>query len=376
MHTVSALAKMPRKMKTSFLPLLIFSALLGGLPIPAGGQIDSTQKAEWRFFPIAFANPQSGFGLGAGGLTTFYWGQDTSLRPSLLQSTASYTTKNQLLTYLGWDIFTGPQPYYFTGEAGYYHYSYRFHGLGNFTEYADYEIFQYRLIRFWSSYLRRLGDRPQYLGLRWNFDHWYRLQLAEGGKLAQRELPGTQGATTSSLGLLYQWDTREPVYFPTEGHFLRLALLHQGPYTGASYQNSRVALQFNYFQELPWGAILAGQWQSLHIGGPRVAYFDLGLIGGRRTLRGYYYGRFRGRHLQSYRVAYRQPLFNRWAAVLFGGAGRATETWKDLWPARFHTAGGLGIRYRPIPSSSLHIRFDLAWGDGPMQLYFGVGEAF
>lgn len=345
-----------------------------GLTSSLAGQDTATSDSSlnWIAFPIAFASPESGLGLGGGALGTFQWGGDTSIRQSYIQSTLGYTTKNQLLTFASWELFT-PSDLYLYGEMGYYRYSYLFHGLGNRTDFHQSENFDFNLFRSKITALRHLGG-GHYLGLRWFYDSWSDLGIKPDGQLAE-QVPGNQGARTSNLGLVYQLDTRQPVYFPRRGLYLSTSILAQGQLTGATYNNQRWTFTGNYYWS-PWKrSTLAFQYQQQFLRGT-VAFYDQALLGGFQTLRGYYLGRFRGHHLQVLRGAWRQRIFHRWAAVVFGGTGRVSRQFPDIWKARLHLAWGLGIRFRPLKYSDLNVRLDLAWGDGPAQIYFGVGEAF
>lgn len=345
-----------------------------GLTSSLAGQDTATSDSSlnWIAFPIAFASPESGLGLGGGALATFQWRGDSSIRQSYLQSTLSYTTKDQLLTFASWELFT-PSDLYLYGELGYYRYSYLFHGIGNSTDFNSSEKFSFNLFRSKITALRHLG-LGHYLGLRWFYDYWTDLRLKPQGELEQ-QIPGSQGAVTSSIGMVYQLDTRQPVYFPRRGLFLSTSILAQAALTGATYENQRWTFTGNYYWSPFARSTLAFQYQQQHLRGT-VAFYDQALLGGFQTLRGYYLGRFRGQHLQVLRGAWRQAIFQRWAAVIFAGTGRVSPEFSRLWKANLHPAWGFGIRYRPLESSDLNVRLDVAWGDGSAQLYFGVGEAF
>ena len=108
----------------------------------------------------------------------------------------------------------------------------------------------------------------------------------------------------------------------------------------------------------------------------QAAFFDLPQLGGLNNLRGFYLGRFRESFMQMLQTELRQQLIWRFKMAAFAGVGSVADELNALTQNQLHLATGLGLRYKILKSSNAHLRLDFAWGDGPMQIYIGISEAF
>jgi hypothetical protein len=325
-------------------------------------------------FPLVFSNPESGFGAGAGGLASFKWGNDTLTRESNLQLGGAYTSKEQILSYGFFQVFTSKNKQYFFGELGFYDFNYFFYGLGNETQLSNEEVFFFDLYRLRLTALQKIKPR-HYLGLRWYFDYWQIKDIEEAGFLAQEQPLGLAGGPTSALGGVYLIDTRNDVFYPAKGTFLEFALLGQNALTGGNFSHGRLTSNLSWYQTLSSSTILATNFKNDWLWG-EAGFFNLPQLGGLNNLRGYYLGRFRGNFMQLLQTELRQAIYGRFKMAAFAGVGSVAYALADIPQNKLHLATGLGLRYKVLKNSKAHLRLDFAWGDGPMQVYVGIAEAF
>lgn len=100
--------------------------LLISSPLSAQTFTDTTTAiSKNRLFglPIAFYAPETNWGFGAAGISTFRLkGEPATSRPSQLQLGFAYTFNKQWLLYLPFQLFKQNEQYKLYGELGYYLY--------------------------------------------------------------------------------------------------------------------------------------------------------------------------------------------------------------------------------------------------------------
>jgi hypothetical protein len=72
----------------------------------------------------------------------------------------------------------------------------------------------------------------------------------------------------------------------------------------------------------------------------------------------------------------RHDFSKRWSAVAFGGAGEVGSSFDDLGLSELRYAGGGGFRYLIAERYGLRIGADVAYGDGEVTLYIGIGTGW
>lgn len=338
------------------------------------GQNSPEESArDFLVFPVGFSNPESGLGFGAGGVYGYRTAADSLTRNSNLQLVAAYTTRQQILSYFSWEHFAPKNRQYHYGEIGYYDFSYLFYGLGNETSLADEEAFYFDLFRLQSTNYWRVRTNT-YLGVRLFYDYWFIKNFDSEGLLADLSPVGINGGHSLAFGPAFLYDSRSDPFYPRQGLYAEISALGQSKFY-SNFENLWLNLDLRLFETFRERWTLALNYRNSFRPGASVAFFDLPALGGFRALRGYYLGRFRGRMMQFLQTELRFPIWWKFRATAYAGAG---QVWSDESDnaGPLHLAYGLGLRYRIFKTSKLNLRFDLAWGDGPMQLYFGIGEAF
>ena len=354
----------------TFLALLFLCGALFRL----GAQDSLAQSQTERFvLPLVYYTPETTWSFGVAGVMTF---PTDSISPrSQLQLGFAYTLQNQVLIYLPFQLYLRNDRLRFTGELGYYRYNYFFYGIGNAYEDIEGELYGVNFPRVRASALWRTGAR-HLTGLRYAWDYWEVYDQEPGGLLLTQEgVVGRDRSVYSAIGPVWQWDSRDHVFFPRKGSWIEASILNSNEFLGATQNFVKWSLDARTYWNPKGDHIWAGQvYLEGNSGTP--PFNQLALLGGTRLLRGYYEGRFRDRQLAATQLEYRFPIKGRFAAVAFGGIGSVVDEWSNWQADYIRWAAGAGIRFMLLPKDQIRLRLDYGIGPNTSAFYLTVGEAF
>ena len=361
-----------------WLCLLLFGLFF--LPRFAVAQTESptdSSKKNLRFIglPIVFYSPDTKFGFGAAGMFTFNISGDTStLRRSNFQAGFAYTTYNQLLAYLPFQLFLAKRKYWLQGEIGYYKYVFNYFGIGNEIAPDYLEKYDARFPRIRFNGLRNVAP-GFHAGISYAFDAFNITRIDSTGLLADGDVTGHGGGRISSVGFAANFDSRDNIQFPTKGWFLEGEARTDGKWSGSEFEFTR--LHFNgsrYF--MPWEKhIFAVNASVTSILGD-APFFQLATIGGTKRLRGYFEGKYRDKNAALLQAEYRSPFLWRFGLVAFGGYGAAFDSYSTFKAQYLRFNYGAGLRLQLDQKQKINIRIDYGRGYQSSGFYFTIGEAF
>ncbi len=345
---------------------------------------DSTRKkgatkllADTKFIalPVAFRLPETGWGGGVVGTTTFSFAKDTiRTKPSQISFGATYTQKKQILLFIPFTIFFDNNRYYFNGDNGWYKYNYNYYGIGeNRVPEEKYDV-TYPRIRLLAANL----IAPQtYLGLRYQYESYKVLGTAEDGQLATGRIVGSDFSRTSSLGPSILRDSRDQVFYPRKGMFGELYILPTAKIFGADRNFTRVYLDVANYFSLHSKVVLATNYTASAIFGKNIPFSQLSFLGGAKKMRGIYEGYFRDKNALLGQAELRWEIWKFIGATGFGSLGfLGNENDGIRFNKPKYTYGG-GLRITAQKKNHLNIRVD--YGFSPYakgNLYLTIGEAF
>ena len=378
--------------------LLTVSLLLGlaGPPMPA----DSVpQRVSLLPLPLIYYTPETRLAYGAALTATFRFNRDLDalrlshktadsvlVRPSQITFGVAYTQNQQLLFYLPFQLFyTAPahrrNRYFFTGEAGYYRYSYYFFGVGQREVPRELYGVDYPRIRL--NAFRQFADLNRgklYAGLRYQYEA-YRVTATEAtGLLTTGAVPGGRGSRLSGGGLGLFYDSRDQVFFPRRGVVADLTGLLRNRATAlnpadAATTFDRYAADVSSYHALGVHTVLAVNYFASFTAG--VAPFNaMSLLGGTKRMRGYYEGRYRDKNGALLQTELRFDIYKRLGAVIFGAVGILGDDQRLLRTNDPKGAYGAGLRFTVNRRDHLNIRVDYGVGNQSSGLYITIGEAF
>lgn len=333
------------------------------------------KKVNWLALPIVFYTPETNWAFGAAGFLTFrFRNQAAWTKPSQLQLGGAYTLNKQVLMYLPYRLYFSQEKNLLYGELGYYKYNFFYFGVGNGYPRDYSELFDVTFPRVRINYMRK-WTKYLYAGGRFVYDGFQITGTEPGGELDQDLVTGSDGGVVSGLGLAANWDSRDNIFWPSEGEFAEAQLLFNHPVFGSDFSYTRFTMDIAKYIPFKWGHILAQNVVfDFEFGDP--PFNQMAMLGGPKKMRGMYEGRFRDRNAIIYQAEYRAPIWWRLGAVAFAGVGNVAPKVGEFDLKETKLAWGGGIRFEILPAEKLHLRLDYGRAVGGGAFYFTVGEAF
>ncbi len=100
------------------------------------------------------------------------------------------------------------------------------------------------------------------------------------------------------------------------------------------------------------------------------------LVGGSSLLRGFYEGRLRDNCLLALQTEYRLPVVWRFGLCAFAGLAQVQSKPGLMSLGGFHSAGGIGVRYKFNSRENLNIRRHVGFAESSPSFYLTFAEAF
>jgi hypothetical protein len=327
--------------------------------------------------PIVYFTPETRW---AGGLALFsafrMHGQTDDVRPSQLQLGFAYTQRKQLLFYLPFQFFWDQERNQVAGELGFFRYAFLFYGIGNNNLKEQEEIYDVDFPRLRLNLLRQVAPK-HYLGMRYWWDNFQIQSVEDGGILDTEDILGKNGGVISGMGLLYNFDSRNDIFYPQSGYLIESEYFFNQTWLGSDFNFRRFSIDAaGYFQLKSSKNVLAlNAWITSSSGD--VPFQQLAFIGGPKKMRGHFEGRQRDKNLWMLQAEFRRNLGKRFGAVVFSGLGAVAPRITDFTQQKTHFSYGAGIRFRISKREKVNIRLDFAGNEyGEFAPYLTVKEAF
>ena len=223
--------------------LLLFAWMAIG---SVSGQSDASdssgkfiRKSSLIPIPIVYYTPETRWAGGLAALLTFRTrGQSDEIRPSQITLGFAYTQEKQVLLYLPFQFFSKDESWQTYGELGYYKYVYQYFGIGNDTRKADEESYDVTYPRLRVNVLKEIATH-HYLGFRYWWDDYQIKSLMKGGLLEQNHTTGSRGGTISGAGLVWNFDSRDQLFYPRNGVWTEVELF---------FNRKELGSDFNFFR--------------------------------------------------------------------------------------------------------------------------------
>ena len=273
------------------LPGISLCSASGTAAVNAGDTLPQKKRYSVLGAPVLFYTPETRFGFGASGFCFFNFRNDSVLAPKSSFSLGfAYTQNKQIISTLPFNLFLKNRSYQLYGEVTYNRFFYNFYGVGNDQSPDFVERYGVEFPRLRITALKKIVPHV-YAGLRYAFDKFSLFKLDTTGQLIQGTVPGSKGGIVSGLGGVFLYDNRDDVYYPSKGIWTELVIYHDDPATGSSFKYTRIAFDFcKYFSYKK--NILALNAYSIYSDSD-VPFFQMGVLGGQKKMRGFYEGRYR-----------------------------------------------------------------------------------
>lgn len=190
------------------------------------------------------------------------------------------------------------------------------------------------------------------------------------------ELLGGQDRHVWNIGVGFSlaYDSRDIMTRPTRGVYLNVTQLFRPKFLGSGYAYATTDFRFNTYARLWEGAVVGGDLRgTLNFGNPSWA--TMSLLGNSSTMRGYYKGRYRDKHILQTQVELRQHIWHRNGVVIWGGLGTVFHKFSAIHAERLLPNWGIGYRWEFKKNGN--VRLDYGFGKRGMQGFvFNINEAF
>lgn len=352
--------------------------------VPARGyatQADTSSAEEsgvgsldFAFFPVFSYSLETRFVLGGMLYSTIVTADTTERqRPSMFMPSIMYSQNKQLTLQVQFDHYWNQATRRLFGSVIFRKFPNRFYGIGNDLP-DEYETYTPRIVIADVNYQRGI-IRDINIGGGFRFENMEIVEVESGGLLDAGGVLGADGGLVSGLSLLATWDSRDHNNYPMEGVYFDLRLKQFDRLLGSDFSFSALELDARTYVTLPASQVLAFQLQLRDISG-EAPFQYLSTLGGDRSMRGYYDGRYRQNDQAIAQAEYRLSSPRKFGLVLFVCAGEVNRTLGNMALADFKYSYGFGIRWLMIPESKSNLRVDFGYGKGTSGVMVGLSEAF
>lgn len=356
--------------------LLFFLHCFAYASVPGAVSKTSNAASPENFFiivPVPLYSPETGWALNISSAYLYRTEpDDPATTPSIIQASFIYSEKRQSDNYIEINHYLKGNEYTFKSILQYRKYPDKFFGTGNNTlpdASENYTVeYSYLLAEAYKKIIPGF-----YAGARYIFQNNNMLEVVPSGLLSSS--PGSEGLRQSGAGVLLKWDTRDYVYYATDGALHQVSLMSFGPGIGSQNIFNKFEADFRWFFKT-----FDGQSGSVHsytvLSDGDVPFFFMPSIGGDKMLRGYFKGRFRERNMLALQVEYHFHLSNLFILTLHGATGEVMNKLTDFSTAGLKFSAGAGIRFMLEPKDRLTARLDIGFTPDSMGVYLLAGEAY
>lgn len=180
---------------------------------------------------------------------------------------------------------------------------------------------------------------------------------------------------TNGLQLNALYDTRDAVYYPTEGNKIRIRWISFPEWFGNDVAANKILSEYNKYIPMQNGTDILALRFSGKFGLGDIAFEQQVTIGG-NDIRGYSQGKYRGDGLMALQGEYRYNFSGRMGLVGFAGMATIYGSDTEDFNWGFYPGAGVGYRYKAFKTVKFNIGLDAAVGKDDWGIYFRIGEAF
>lgn len=253
------------------------------------------------------------------------------------------------------------------------------HGDLNFQFYSDYLYLQnngfidYETITnfTFATFSRRIVDRL-YGGISFSYNKMETTYYIEN--ISHSNYPDTTKILIG-VGVPFNYDSRDNHFNPSKGINADFRASFNHKVLGSEVNFNSLKLEINWYNQTQNKSIWA--YRTTVYSGLGDVPFEGQRIVGRKDIRGYTKGKYRGDQIYTAQVEYRKELKKRWGYVAFAGLAssinnkKESNAWGGLLPGV-----GAGLRYMAIKEQRINLGIDAALGKDDWGIYFRIGEVF
>ena len=332
---------------------------------------------DWLAYPYIFYSPETSLAFGGGGIVYFKLYEDPKARSSSITPSFYYTINGQYDITIIPELFLLEDNLKIWSKLNYSSYFDRYYGIGNQTVEIENDQYLQDNIQAQVKLQPKLFDDRLNLGINYEIRNMSVVDKKGNPFLEQdTTLVGSEGGLTSGLGLAVAWDTRDNNFFPSRGGYYEAYTSNFFDVIGSDFNYSKTVIDIRQYMNITSDHVLAMQGYLLSEGGS-PPFYDLGLLGGSKLMRGTIMGRYRDKTYYVIQSEYRMPqLVWRFGLILFAGIGDVAPSVGRITVSTVKPTYGFGIRFRFDELEKVDIRMDVGFGKGSNGIYFDINQAF
>jgi outer membrane protein assembly factor BamA len=322
--------------------------------------------------PIPISNPTIGSGLAVAAM--YMYSLDPQSRSSISGVGGGYTDSDSWAAGLMQRLSLDGDRYRINAVAAYAQINYDFFGIGSDagSDGRSIPLHQHGYTLIPEISVRVLGNF--YLGTRLRY---FKVSTELGALSEFVEAPDgdTLDVTSSGLGLLASYDTRDREFSPRHGVLVDFRSNVAREEIGSDFNYENLELSINGYVDAWRGDVLAMRAHVCNTSG-RAPFFDICLFGAHSDLRGYISGQHRDKAMAAMQIEYRATLTARFGAVVFAGVGAVAPSLGKVFDSTTLGSVGAGLRFLAAPRQGVTLSLDYAAGRDSEAWYVYIGDSF
>ncbi|MCC7095059.1 MAG: BamA/TamA family outer membrane protein [Ignavibacteriaceae bacterium] len=332
---------------------------------------------DWLAYPYIFYSPETSLAFGGGGIVYFKLYENPKAKSSSITPSFYYTVNGQYDVTIIPELFLFEDKLKIWSKLNYSSYFDRYYGIGN----QSVEIENDKYLQ--DNFQAQIKLQPKLFDDRLNIGINYEIRNmsvvdTKGNPYLENDstIIGKEGGLTSGLGFAVSWDTRDNNFFPSRGGYYEAYTSNFFEFIGSDFNYNKSVLDLRHYWNPIFSHVVALQAYLLNESGT-PPFYDLGLLGGSRLMRGTIMGRYRDKTYYVVQSEYRMPeLVWRFGLILFAGFGDVAPSLKRITISNVKPTYGFGIRFRFDELEKVEIRMDVGFGKGSNGIYFDINQAF
>ena len=333
---------------------------------------------DWFAYPYIFYSPETSLAFGGGGIVYFKLSDLPNAKSSSITPSFYYTVNGQYDVTIIPEFFLMDDKLRVWSKLNYSSFFDRYYGVGNNT--AEIENDKYLQDNFQAQVKLqpKLFDERLNIGINYEIRNMSVVDTKGNPYLEDTSLTitGREGGLTSGLGLAIAWDTRDNNFFPSSGGFYEIYASNFFDFLGSDFEYNKTIIDLRHYFNPTLSHVIAVQAYLLRET-DSPPFYDLGLLGGSKLMRGTIMGRYRDKTYYTIQSEYRMPgLVWKFGLILFAGIGDVASSIDKITISTVKPTYGFGIRFRIDELEKVEIRMDVGFGKGTSGVYFDINQAF
>src|SRR6478736_6334969 len=336
-------------------------------------KIDSsrvTKKFQFSLIPVAGNAAGGGKAVATAFNAAFYTGNESTTSLSTITFSPWFTFDGKFVLPFRNMVWLPNDLLLWKGDTRFMIYPQYTWGLGGNTDYSNKVLLQYNYLRFYHSFLKKVGDKV-FLGAGYDLDYHFNASL-ENDSATLAKIPffdyekDRQNSISSGPVINFLIDSRRNSFNPPGGVYLAVDYRFNAQFLGSSFNwqsilvDARKYITFDKQRQ----NILAFWSYYWAVTNGKAPYLDLPSIGWdyyNRSGRGFEQNRYRGRRLLYVESEYRKDISRNgfWGFVVFANVHSVSEYQGNQF-VYWHPAAGAGLRIKFNKISRTNIGVDVA----------------